>query len=161
MISLDFLERVQVFKALNDDQLQAIQECAEIVDFKRNERIFAHGADATHLWIVLDGDVELRAESPDKGASTTETSVSFMSEAQAFGWTCFVAPFKYRLSGYCASRWCKLIKIGSEDLNRLFEKDESLGFHVMGYLITVVGKQFEQYQDEVARRRGIEMMSQW
>ena len=34
-------------------------------------------------------------------------------------------------------------------------------FNVMDYLLRAVGKQFEQLQDEIAKVRGIEMMSQW
>jgi CRP-like cAMP-binding protein len=160
MISLDFLENVDVFKTLDDNQLKAIQECGDVVDFNRDDRIFLQGDDAAYVWIVLEGDVELKAESADKTV-LPGSAVSFMSIAHMFGWTCFVPPYKYRLSGYCASRWCKMIKFKREDLIALFEKDEIIGFQVMNYLIEAVGKQFEQYQDEIARKRGIEMMSQW
>ena len=160
MISLDFLENIDVFKSLNDHQLKTIQECGETVDFKRDDRIFGQGDDAAFVWIVLEGDVELRTESSGN-AQTNEPSVSFMSAAHAFGWTCFVPPYKYRLSGYCTSRWCKVIKFKREELLTLFKNDEIIGFQVMNYLIGTVGKQFEQYQDEIARKRGIEIMSQW
>jgi len=161
MISLEFLENIEVFKKLNDDQLTAVQECAELVEFKKGDRIFAQGEDATHVWVVRDGDVELWNEPSPEEKATAKRSVHFLSETQVFGWTCFVQPYKYRLSGYCASRWGKLIKIKREDLTRLFEKDDKFGFQVMDYLLGVVGKQFEQYQDQVARDRGIEVMSQW
>jgi CRP-like cAMP-binding protein len=156
MISLDFLENIDVFKSLDDSQLKAIQESGEVVDFNRDDPIFIQGDDAAYLWIVLEGDVEVKTESLEN-----LVAVSFMPSAQVFGWTCFVPPYKYRLSGYCASRWCKLIKFKREDLIALFEKDEIIGFQVMNYLMEAVGKQFEQYQDEIARKRGIEMMSQW
>jgi hypothetical protein len=87
--------------------------------------------------------------------------VSFLSEAQAFGWTCFVPPYKYQLSGYCASRSCRLIRLKREDLLTLFEKDAAIGFFVTKYLIGVVGGHFGQLQDEIARKRGIEIMSRW
>jgi len=161
MISLDFLGNIAVFKTLNDNQLKEIQECGERVDFNRGEQIFAQDDDATFVWIVLEGDVELRTEPSDQAATLDKPSVSFMSATQVFGWTCFVPPYKYRLSGYCASRWCKVIKLKREALNTLFIKDKNIGFQVMNYLIRAVGKQFEQYQDEIARKRGIEVMSQW
>ena len=161
MISLDFLEKVDVFKKLDDQQLQMIQECAEIVEFSRGERIFAQGADAVNVWIIMDGDVELRAEKPGSRPAAGKKNVAFLSTAQAFGWTCFVPPHRYQLSGYCASRTCQVIRLSREDLLRLFEKDEDLGFHVMSYLIEVVGTQFQQLQDEIAKKRGIELMSNW
>jgi CRP-like cAMP-binding protein len=160
MISLEFLEQVDVFKKLNDDQLSAIQKCAEAVDFKKGDRIFEQGDIAAHVWIVLEGDVELRTEIPgQKGESGS--SPTFMSEAQAFGWTCFVQPYRYRLSGYCASRSGKVIKLERDDLLAIFARDAVVGYKVMDYLLRAVGKQFEQLQDEMAKVRGIEMMSQW
>lgn len=160
MISLEFLEQVDVFKKLNDDQLSAIQKCAEAVDFKKGDRIFEQGDIASHVWIVLEGDVELRTEIPEqKGESGS--SPTFMSEAQAFGWTCFVQPYRYRLSGYCASRSGKVIKLERDDLLAIFARDAVVGYKVMDYLLRAVGKQFEQLQDEIAKVRGIEMMSQW
>ena len=158
MVSLEFLEKIEVFKTLNDNQLKAIQDCVELADFKKDERIFTQGDDATHVWIILEGDVELKSETPGK---STTSPVSFLSETHVFGWTCFVPPHKYLLSGYCASRWCKVVKLKKDDLLRLFEEDDVFGFKVMDYLMAAVGKQFEQYQDQVARERGIEVMSQW
>jgi len=127
MISLDFLEKVACFSCLNDDQLKMVQERAEIAEFNRGEKIFTHGSDATHVWIVVEGDVELRSEAPEGVRATVEPAVSFMAEANAFGWTCFVPPYKYQLSGYCSSRHCKLIKFDREDLTELFEKDPVIG----------------------------------
>lgn len=160
MISLEFLEQVDVFKNLSDNQLSAIRKCAEAVDFKKGERIFEQGDAASHVWIVLEGDIELRTEPSGFGKESKHTP-SFLSEAQAFGWTCFVQPYRYRLSGYCASRGCKVIKLERGDLLAVFEQDAVVGFKVMDYLLGAVGKQFEQLQDEIARDRGIEMMSQW
>jgi len=161
MISLDFLEKVTCFSCLNDDQLKMVEERAEIAEFDRGDKIFAHGSDATHVWIVVEGDVELRSEAPDGAQATVEPAVSFMAEANAFGWTCFVPPYKYQLSGYCSSRHCKLIKFDRADLTELFEKDPVIGLEVMSYLMGAVGQQFEQLQDEIAKHRGHEIMSNW
>ncbi|MFO7838191.1 MAG: cyclic nucleotide-binding domain-containing protein [Desulfosalsimonadaceae bacterium] len=160
MISLDFLEKVACFSCLSDEQLQMVQARAESMEFGRGEKIFAHGSEATHVWIVVDGDVELRSEAPEQQA-TVEPAFSFLAEANAFGWTCFVPPFQYQLSGYCSSRQCRLIRFSREELQELFDKDPEIGFAVMSYLMEAVGQQFEQLQEEIAKNRGHEVMSQW
>jgi len=160
VISLDFLEKVACFSCLNDDQLEMVQAKAEMVEFKRGDKIFSHGSDATHVWIVVEGDVELRSEDLNLQA-TVEPGVSFMAEANAFGWTCFVPPYRYQLSGYCSSRHCQMIRFDREALKKLFEKDAVIGLEVMSYLMGAVGQQFEQLQDQIARHRGQEIMSQW
>jgi CRP-like cAMP-binding protein len=161
MISLDFLKKTDAFKDLDDNRLKAVANYAEPVEFERGARIFTHGDDAVNVWILTEGNVELRSEPPGMPVSEKATAVSFISEAQTFGWTCFVPPYKYRLSGYCASEKCKITKFKKENLLDLFEADKRIGFQVTLYLIGVVGRQFGQLQDEIAKRRGMEIMSRW
>lgn len=160
MVHLNFLEQVDVFRRLTDNQLSMIRKFAEVVDFKRGDRIFAQGDAATRVWIVMEGDVELRTE-PSGPEASLQFSPCFLSETHAFGWTCFVEPYQYRLSGYCASRWCKVIRLNREDLLAVFDQDPVIGFKVMDFLFEAVGKQFEQLQDQMAKNRGIEVMSHW
>jgi len=161
VISSEALAQTDVFKGLTDNHLSAIRHCADVIDFKKDDRIFVQGDNASHVWIVREGEVRLQTESGENKGADGKPLVSFMSQAHAFGWTCFVPPYKYRLSGYCDSRWCRLIRLNRVDLRRIFEDDFVLGFQVMSYLMTVVGSQFMQYQDAMARNRGIEMMNQW
>ncbi|MGM0452018.1 MAG: cyclic nucleotide-binding domain-containing protein [Thermodesulfobacteriota bacterium] len=160
MITLDFLENVTAFKELTDEQLTAIANTAELAEFKKDEQIFAQGADAENLWIVADGDVELRAEQsgPEAGGLG---KMAFLSSAQAFGWTCFVPPYQYQLSGYCASRQCRMIRLARNELDRLFEDHPEIGFAVMQYTLCAVGTQFQELEDELAKKRGHEIMSNW
>ncbi|MDM8551253.1 Crp/Fnr family transcriptional regulator [Desulfobacterales bacterium HSG2] len=166
MISLDMLESYDIFKELNDDQLTAIQKHCEMEEYKRGDRLFREGDEATHLWIVSDGQVDLRFELPSgrssSGENTTVSSVSAQdAAAKVLGWSCFVPPHKMRLSGYCSTRNCTVIRIKKEDILKLFEKDPGMGYLIMSYLVTVVGYRFNQFQDEVAKNMGENIMSSW
>ncbi|QTA86237.1 Crp/Fnr family transcriptional regulator [Desulfonema magnum] len=164
MISLDLLEKLDIFEGLNDDQLTAVQENCEEKEYKRGDRLFAEGEDATHLWIVTEGRVDLRFEMPGSRPTSDDYTVSAVSArdsvAKILGWSCFVPPHKMRLSGYCA-RDCKVIKIGKTNLTKLFAKDPWLGFLIMSYLVRVVGYRFHQFQDEAAKNMGENIMSCW
>jgi len=160
MISLDFLEKVEVFKEFNDEQLTMVQSCSELAEFQRGERLFAEGDDSAHLWIVMEGQVDLRFDVPGISPTKVDT-VSFISEAQVFGWSSLVPHYKYRLSGYCTSRKCKVCKVDKNLLADLFEQDPKAGYQVMSHLIRVVGKQFHQFQDELAKHRGHNIMHGW
>lgn len=161
IISFASLEQTDMFKGLTDNQLSAIRHSADVIDFKKDDRIFAQGDNASHVWIVREGKVRLQTESGENKDLNWRPLVSFMSRAQAFGWTCFVPPYQYRLSGFCESRWCSLIRLNRVDLRRIFEDDFAIGFQVISHLMTAVSSQFMQYQDAMAKNRGIEMMSQW
>jgi hypothetical protein len=55
-----------------------------------------------------------------------------------FGWSCFVSPYKMRLSAYCAEDQTKIVRVAKKDLIKEFEKDPQMGYAFLTYLITVV-----------------------
>ena len=161
MISLDFLENIELFKGLDDSQLAAIQECSEKIEYQRGDRLFYEGETSNHLWIVKAGQIDLRFDRPEESPTPKEDSISFISEADLFGWSSFIPPYKYRLSGYCASRKCEVVRVEKERLTTLFNKDARVGYLIMSYVLRVIGKHFFQFRDEIAKRRGHNIMSGW
>jgi CRP-like cAMP-binding protein len=160
MISLDFLENVDAFSELDDDQLTAVQSCCEIAEFKRGEEIFAAGDPSEYFWAVLEGQVNLTWDAPE-GPTLPENTITTLSEGMPFGWSSLVPSNKYRLSAHSASRNCKTVRIPKGRLLKLFEEDAQLGYKVMSKVMIVAGKRFHQLQDEVARRRGHDIINRW
>ncbi|MGD9183173.1 MAG: cyclic nucleotide-binding domain-containing protein [Desulfobacterales bacterium] len=160
MISLEFLEKVDAFSDLDDSQLTAVQNCCEVAEFKRGEQLFAAGETPEYFWIVRQGQVNLSWDLPDSLAMPN-TTITTLSKGMPFGWSSLVPPYRYRLSAHCATRSCKVIMIDKGRLTRLFEDDAELGYKVMSKVMIVAGKRFHQLQDEVARRRGHDIINQW
>ena len=160
MISLEFLENVQVFEDLNDDQLTQIQKYCQEAKFSRGDKIFATGEKPKYLWVVIEGQVALQWETPEAPAGSDST-ITTLSESMIFGWSSLVPPYTYRLSAYCATRTCKVMQVDRDALIQLFENDEELGYKVMLKLLSVVGSRFLNLQDEVARQRGSDIINQW
>ena len=160
MISLEFFEKVEIFRGLNHEQLAEIIKCCEEKEFQSEARVFEKGDDADYLWIVMQGGVDLRLDFPGL-ASSEENTLASISEAGAFGWSAIVSPNKYRLSGYSAAKGCKLVRVEKESLLKLFEKDPEIGYVVMSNLAAVVGARFHSLQDEAARSRGQDIMGGW
>ena len=104
---------------------------------------------------------------PDKRVTTAEQTVSSVkvtpqkSLAKTLGWSCFVPPYQMRLSAYCVTHTCRVIRIPKADLVRLFEDDYLMGYRFMSYMVTVVGFRFQQFQDVVAKTMGDTMMTGW
>ncbi len=160
MINIDFLDKVQIFQGLNHEQLGEIIKFCEEAHFPAGSKLFKQGEDAVYLWIVIEGQVDLRYEVT--GSSPSEGStISSISEAGAFGWSSFTSPNKYRLSGYCAGKPCKLIKVDREGLRQLFEKDPDMGYAVISNVATLVGTRFHEFQEEAVRQRGQDILGGW
>lgn len=160
MVNLDFLEKSEIFKGLNDDQLAIVKEFCQVKEFQRGNRIFTEGDEATHLCIVLDGQVDLRFDLPGQPTSEKNT-ISSITETGTFQWSGLVPPHKTRLTSYCATRICEIVQIERASLMKLFEKDTKIGYIVMSNLAGVVGKRFHKLQNEIANRRGYETMFSW
>jgi CRP-like cAMP-binding protein len=165
-INQEMLEKIEVFKNFNEKQLVTVKNLCEEVVFNENDRLFAEGDPATHLWLVVDGKVDLRFEFPDR-APTKEHTVSSVKVSpkkavtRTLGWSCFVPPYQMRLSAYCVTRTCRIIRIPKKDLLKIFEDDSLMGYRFMSYMVTVVGYRFQQFQDVVAKTMGDTMISGW
>ena len=160
MINIDFLDKVQIFQDLNHEQLAKIIKFCEEAEFPPGTKLFEQGEDAVYLWIVKEGQVDLRFDVAGS-TSSEENTISSISETGAFGWSSFTSPNKYRLSGYCTGQPCKLIKVEREGLRQLFEKDPDMGYAVISNVATVVGTRFHEFQEEAVRQRGQDILGGW
>jgi len=165
MVSLELMDKIEMFQGLDDDQLTAIQNSCSEAEFNRDDKFFSAGDLATHLWVVLEGQVDLRLELPGAKPTSRDHTVSSISAKPSgpivLGWSCFVAPYKMRLSAYSSSRHCKLIKIDKNGLITLFKKDPRAGYLIMSHIVTITGERFQQLQEMVVKDLGEKLMSGW
>jgi NADP-reducing hydrogenase subunit HndB len=145
MGGLDFLEKVDIFKGLNKDQLNAANKGGQEKQYLYGDRLFAEGEDANRIWLVIDGQVDLRFDLP--GRPTSEENTIFSIPAlQTLGWSSFVPPFKYALSAYSATKSCKILQINKDHLLECFEKDPGMGLMFMTNVAAITSRHFDQLQ---------------
>ncbi len=167
MINTETLKLMKAFESMNNEQLAAIQVHCEELRFEKDEILFTEGDTAGHFWNVIEGQVDLRFEMPDKRSTTSNQTIASIevekgdTETMVLGWSCFIPPYKMRLSASCMTNSCKIIRIPKEALLQLFEGDSLMGYKFMSYMITVVGYRFQQFQDHVAKNLGEDLMSGW
>ena len=82
MVKLDFLKNVNVFNGLNDDQFSAILEICHEKEYHRGEKLFEEREDANRVWIVLEGQVDIRFNlpgriAPEESTIYSETEINF------------------------------------------------------------------------------------
>ncbi|MCP4688505.1 MAG: Crp/Fnr family transcriptional regulator, partial [Desulfobacterales bacterium] len=159
--------KVDAFKEMNEEQKAKLLPFCEELDFKRGDKLFTEGDDARHLWTVIEGQVDLRFEMPDRRPASADQTISSVEvgkrdkESKTLGWSCFVPPFKMRLSAFCVTGSCKVVRVRKQDLFKLFKKDARMGFLFMTFIVTVVGYRFHQFQGVVAKNMGEDLMFGW
>lgn len=167
MIATDVLKKIEGFQGLTDEQVSSLQGLCEESTFQKDAKLFTEGDMATHLWFVVEGQVDLRFEMPVPRAIDSRPTVTTVhvkrqdSAAKTLGWSYFVPPFKMRLSAYCVSDTCRIVRVPGEKLVFLFEKDPAMGYKFMSYMVVVVGYRFQQFQDVVGKIMGNKLASGW
>jgi NADP-reducing hydrogenase subunit HndB len=146
MGGLDFLEKVDIFKGLNKDQLKTVHKGGREKQYLYGDRLFAEGENADRIWLVIDGQVDLRFDLPGRPTSEENTIFS-ITALQTLGWSSFVPPFKYALSAYSATKSCKILQIHKEHLLECFEKDPRMGLKFMTNVAEITSKHFDQLQE--------------
>lgn len=167
MIDIQVLKELKPFIGMNEEHLEKLQPKCEEVVFHEGDKLFTQNDEALHLWIVRDGFVDLRFELPDRRTTSPDMTVHSVEiedkapEAKVLGWSCFVPPYRMRLSAYCVTDTCDIIRVLKTDLLKIFEQDPGMGYLFMSYMIRVVGFRFHQFQDHVATNMGEDLMFGW
>lgn len=167
MVEIQVLKKLKPFENMNEAHLGKIQANCEEIMFHLGDKLFTQNDEALHLWIVRDGNVDLRFELPDRRTTSPDMTVNSVEveekvpEAKVLGWSCFVPPYRMRLSAYCTTDTCNIIRVLKTDLLNVFEQDPGMGYLFMSYMIQVVGFRFHQFQDHVARNMGEDLMFGW
>ena len=143
MDDLNFLEKVEIFKGFNKDQLKTVKKGGQKKECLYGDRLFAEGEDADRIWLVMEGRVDLRFELPGRQTSE-ENTVFSITVAQTLGWSSFVPPFKYALSAYITTKTCKVLQITKDHLLECFEKDPGMGLMFMTNVAAIASMHFDQ-----------------
>jgi len=146
MAVLDLLKRADIFKGLTDDQLTKVQAGCQEIEYQSASRLFSEGEKSDRIWIVSEGQVDLRFDLPGR-SSSEENTIFSIAAGNTLGWSSFIPPYQYKLSAYCATRTCKILQILNDFLLNLFEKDIQMGFVVISNLTGIASAHFQQLQN--------------
>ena len=142
---LDFLKEVDLFKNLDKGQVAVFLDICREMSFEIGNKLFGEGEKAKHIWIVTEGQIDLRFDLPGRTTSELNTISSIFPE-KTLGWSSFVPPYKYRLSAYCAGTSCKTLRLEKESFVEILEKDSRIGYVVMSNLADIISSRFHQLQ---------------
>lgn len=146
MGGLNFLEKVDIFRGFDKDQLNTVAKGGRRKEYFYGDRLFAEGEDADRIWLIMEGQVHLRFDLPGRQTSE-ENTVFSITAAQSLGWSSFVPPFKYALSAYSASKSCKILQIAKDYLLECFEKYPRMGLMFMTNVAAIASTHFDQLQE--------------
>jgi CRP-like cAMP-binding protein len=159
MVPYRLLQGFDLFENLNEDELKAVADLAHEENFEEGEVIFQEGTEARRVYLLLEGRVALRFRLPLKPPSR-ETTIDTMSKGEAFGWSALVRPHRLTATAIC-SEPAKCLAFEREDLQRLFEENNHIGYVIMVQLSAVIASRLRDVRLQLIRETGQSLMYGW
>lgn len=147
-----------LFLGLAPDEATAfLRQCSETT-YKDGTNLFMEQSDATQIYLILSGSIELRFEMPQR--ENADTLIASLKPGDAVGWSVLVPPYQYRLSGYTKGN-TTLLEINRDTLEKLFETNYHLAFIFMRNIAMLTGERLNQVQTKLARVLADEASTGW
>jgi CRP/FNR family transcriptional regulator, cyclic AMP receptor protein len=126
MISPEVLRRYPYFVGINDESLKQLAMIAEEKTVPADTVMFREGDPASHLSIILKGEVNIQYVLGDDELRTVDTLV----EGDLLMWSALVEPYKATAIG-TTTKETHLARIDAAKLRILCEQEPILGYRLM------------------------------
>ena len=133
MVSAEWLKKTELFGNLKESQLDALLSRSSVEAFPEGKTIFHQGEDANHLYILIEGMVDLSVKTGEKFDFLTS---KVEKEGAAFGIPSLIEPFRYNVTATCLKP-SKLLVINAGRVRMDMEKDPEMGMEIMKKLASI------------------------
>jgi len=148
-MAVERLEGHEVFQFLRPDQMRAISDVAQVVDYRAGDTIYERGARAEHFFVLLDGQVSLRLP----GKAGVSIQIDELTGGAMFGSCVCFQLVEYSLKAVCTED-SRLLKIESATLKELMDDDPMMGYTIQTQISRVY---FNRYVETMRKLQSIVM----
>jgi len=134
----DSIRRHSFFRDISDKDISNIAVFSKEVTFSKDELIFKEGDLADSLYIITYGKVSLELSTAHRGRVIIQT----IDEDDILGVSWVSSPYRWQFDAR-ALTLIRAIKMDANNLRRLCEEDNALGYRLMKRLIEVVIKRMQ------------------
>lgn len=148
MISPQELARSSLFAGLPTDQIARFASLAQEINCSAGEVLFREGNEASRLYLLLTGKVNVQVQP----TATTEplTIVSLSAFGQLVGWSGFMPPNYYTASAICQED-STLLAFDGQAFNRALDDNPAVGLIVMRRIAQVISQRLRTLQGVVLK----------
>jgi CRP-like cAMP-binding protein len=133
MVSPDWLKKTELFETLDESQLSAILSHSRVESCPEGRIIFQEGEEATHLYVLIEGAIDLSVKAREKVGFLTS---KIQREGRVFGVPSLLEPYRYNVMAKCLMP-SRILRIEADHLKRRMEKDPTLGMAIMKKLALI------------------------
>ncbi len=145
MVSPERLRRYACFAGITDESLKAIAMISDEKTHRAGTKLFQEDQPADHLFIVAEGEVDIRYAAGVGEYRSVDTLVG----GDLMVWSAIIPPHKTH-STAIASKDTRLIAIEAAKLRELCQKDAVLGFKLMSRVAEAVAHRLNGARTQLA-----------
>jgi len=127
MVATDWLKKTELFEGLEESELKALLSNTSVQSFSEGETIFRQGDQANHLYILIEGAVDLTVKAQEEVGFMTS---KIEKEGAVFGMPSLIEPFRYNVTATCLKP-SRILIIEADHLRKNMEKDPKMGMNIM------------------------------
>ena len=146
-----------LFKGLAPDEAEAFVNRCEKKVYLDQTVLFKEMTEANSLYLLLDGEVELRFEML---AQKGEGVLAIRKPGDAIGWSSLVPPYQYTFSGVCRGG-ITVLQIDRGTMQAVFANNYHLGYIFMRNIAVLSGDRLLRVQEKLAKVLGDEAVTGW
>ena len=133
MVSAEWLKKTEIFKGLDEVRLGILLSQSAVKSCPVGETIFQQGEEASGLYILIKGAVDLTVKTQDK--------IDFMTskiekEGEVFGTASLMEPFRYNVSAICLKP-SEVLVLDANLIRKKMEDDPKIGMEIMKKLASI------------------------
>ena len=133
MVSAEWLQKAELFGVLNHSQLNTLLSQSREEDCPEGKIIFHQGEEALHLYVLIQGSVELTVKADQKIDLMTS---KIEREGAVFGSPSLIEPSRYNVSAICLKP-SKILVLDAKHIKTKMEEDPKMGMEVMKKLASI------------------------
>ena len=145
MISHEILRRYPYFAGINDESLKRLAMIAEEKTVPANTVMFREGDPASHLSIILKGEVNIQYVLGNDELRTVDTLV----DGDLLMWSALVEPYKATAIG-TTTKETHLARIDAAKLRILCAQEPILGYRLMTQVVKLLAHRLEGARVQLA-----------
>ncbi len=146
------LHEIPLFRGLTPAQYNLIQDMVAVWHYVWNDRIFKQGEAASTIYVVLDGEVQIRYK-PHDGP---DLEVATIYPNGIFGWSAALGHPLYTSSASAACN-VRVLAINGVRLRCICQEQPEMGVLILGRMAEVVADRLRTTREQIVQLLSSEM----
>lgn len=141
------LEDTALFKGLPEHLLRRVAATGVTRAYRKAEVLFREGDCTEHLWILLEGEVELSFTSPTR-PEKFELFITRVEPNQCFAWPA-VAGHEHLATQATVKEDATVLLIPADELVAIMEEEPAFGYRIMRRLLFVAADRLNETRNSL------------